>query len=628
MQAASVRQTAVQPGTQAVDLDKLLVHTERPRGTECADSQQRSPVAPCSKRSELLGELLLNGGFVTPDQLEVAIARQRESGQRLGQVLLDMGFTTADAVLGALSLQLGIAAVRLNGHTIQRDAVAALPERVARQHLAFPLLKVGRTLKVAIATPKDLNALDDLRFASGCRIETVIALEDEIHEAFNRYYCEGGGVPDAEPEADLIIVETPLVDRRDPTRHLERRGVFGRRVTDLAPVEGAVHDSDTERSAVRVVDRVLLRAIGERASDVHFEPMEETLRVRCRIDGVFRDIAFLSSSLAPAIIARIKVLAGMDITEHRVPQDGRFSVINDARPLDLRASTFPVVYGEKIVLRLLDHGRELLRLDGMGMNENVLARFRDLMHRPQGLILVTGPTGSGKSSTLYAALAELAETGRNIVTIEDPVEFALPGVNQGQTNDKAGFTFAKGLRAILRQDPDVIMVGEIRDTETLMTAIEASLTGHLVLTTLHTNSATATIARLTEMELEPYLVAASVQCIVAQRLVRQICRHCREAFPLPGGVSHLFPTDPPEVLYRGRGCRECRGTGYRGRTGLFEMMQVTDEVRGLLLAGSPESELLHVARRNGMITLREACLASVRNGNTTLEELVRITQAP
>ena len=531
-----------------------MIHTGGKLAQEWTDPRSPADAVP-ARTPEPLGAILLQQCFITADQLSAAIERQRDTGQRLGHVLVEMGFTTPDAVLGALSLQLGIASVRLNSHTVHRDAVRALPEKVARRHMAFPLMKVGGTLKVAIATPKDLNALDDIRFASGCRIETVIALEDEIQEAFERYYCESA--PPAEPDeggGDLIIVETPLIDRRDPSQAERRAGVLGRRVTDLAPVEGAVHDEDAEKSAVRVVDRILLRAIAERASDVHFEPMEETLRVRCRIDGVFRDVAFLSSSIAPAILARLKVLSGMDITEHRLPQDGRFSVIKDGRPLDLRASTFPVVYGEKVVLRLLDHTQQVLRLDLMGMTTHILERFRDVLHRPQGMILVTGPTGSGKSSTLYAALSELAETGRNIVTIEDPVEYALPGVNQGQTNEKAGFTFAKGLRAILRQDPDVIMVGEIRDAETLSTAIEASLTGHLVVTSLHTKSAAATVARLIEMELEPYLVAASVQCIAAQRLVRQICRSCRESFPLPSGVAHIFPDDPPSMLYRGKGC--------------------------------------------------------------------------
>jgi type IV pilus assembly protein PilB len=577
---------------------------------------------------EPLGAMLLQRKFITAEQLQAAIEQQKLTGRRLGNVLVSMGFTTPDAVLGALSLQLGVPAARLNGYTVHQDAVSALPEKVARKHLAFPLVKVGCTLKVAVASPNDLAALDDIRFASGCRIETVVALEDEIREAFDRYYTGEGLPKEGEEASDLIIVETPSMDRRDATQSERRRSGSGRRVTDLVSADGGAYDEETERSAVRVVERILIRAIAENASDIHFEPMEEVLRVRCRVDGTFRDIAYLSAAIAPAILARIKVLSGMDIAEHRLPQDGRFSVVSNAHPLDLRASSYPTLYGEKVVLRLLDHSQLALRLDRIGMNEQVLKSFGDMIRRPQGMILITGPTGSGKSSTLYAALATLVETGRNVITIEDPVEYAIAGANQGQTNDKAGFTFAKGLRAILRQDPDVIMVGEVRDSETLGTAIEASLTGHLVLTTLHTNSAVSTIARLMEMELEPYLLVAGVQGIVAQRLVRQICRTCSEAFPTPAGVLHLFPDNPPPLLHRGKGCKDCHGTGYRGRIGIFELLPMSDALRDLVLARASEAKLVEAAQRLGMITLRDECLACVRTGDTTLEELVRITVAP
>jgi type IV pilus assembly protein PilB len=584
---------------------------------------------PSLEGLEPLGAILLQGNFVTAEELRAAVEQQKQMGQRLGTVLINMGFTTPDAVLGALSLQLGLPAVRLNGYTVHPEAVTALPEKVGRKHQAFPLQKVGRTLKVAIAAPKDLNALDDIRFASGCRIETVIALEDEIREAFDRYYLQVSADKEVAETEEIIVLDVSQ-DRRDHKR--SDRRVAGARhinVTDLAVAVTEKTDEETERSAVRVVDRILVKAIGEKASDIHFEPMEDTLRVRARVDGMFRDVAYLPTDLSPAILTRLKVMAGMDIAERRVPQDGRFTVVNNSHPLDLRASTFPVVYGEKMVLRLLDHSQINLRLDLLGISEHMLTGLRDLIHRPQGMILITGPTGSGKSSTLYAVLAELIETGKNIVTIEDPVEYALQGINQGQTNDKAGFTFAKGLRAILRQDPDVIMVGEIRDTETLNTAIEASLTGHLVLSTLHTNSAAATIVRLVEMELEPYLLAASVQGIVAQRLVRQICQACREEFHVPAGVARMFADNPPPMLYRGKGCRDCRGTGYRrGRVGIFELLKVNDEIRDLVLAQAPENKVLEASRRSGTVTLREECLNRVRNGDTTLEELVRITQMP
>ncbi|HEV3063200.1 MAG TPA: ATPase, T2SS/T4P/T4SS family [Vicinamibacterales bacterium] len=591
------------------------------------DRQDLVDAQAVSNRPEPLGAMLLQRNFITAEQLKAAIEQQKLTGRRLGNVLVSMGFTTPDAVLGVLSLQLGVPAVRLNGYTVHPDAVSTLAEKVARKHLAFPLLKVGSTLKVAIASPKDLSALDDIRFASGCRIETVVALEDEIREAFDRYYAADSATTENGTACDLIVVEGPVTETRDATQPDRRRPGAGRRITDLMLADRGVQDPETERSAVRIVERILIRGIGEHASDIHFEPMEEILRVRCRVDGTFRDVAYLSTDIAPAIVARLKVLARMDIAEHRVPQDGRFSVLSSGQPLDLRASTYPTVFGEKVVLRLLDHADFALSIDRIGMPEQVLSTFTELIHRPQGMVLITGPTGSGKSSTVYAALGRLIETGRNVVTIEDPVEYAIAGANQGQTNDKAGFTFAKGLRAILRQDPDVIMVGEVRDSETLNTAIGASLTGRLVLTTLHTNSAVATVARLLEMELEPYLLTASVQGIVAQRLVRRICQHCAEAFPTPAGLRHMFPDDVPAELCRGRGCKDCRGTGYRGRIGIFELLHMTDALRDLVLARASEAKLLEAARCAGMAPLRDECLSWVRKGETTLEELVRITVA-
>jgi type II secretory ATPase GspE/PulE/Tfp pilus assembly ATPase PilB-like protein len=347
--------------------------------------------------------------------------------------------------------------------------------------------------------------------------------------------------------------------------------------------------------------------------------------VRFRIDGTFREVAVLPATLAPALVSRIKVLAGMDIAEHRLPQDGRFSATVGEQRLDLRSSTYPTVHGEKAVLRLLDSGRLRLTLDRAGLGGATLEAMRELIHRPEGILLITGPTGSGKTSTLYAALGELLQTGKNIVTIEDPVEYSLTGVNQGQTNDKAGFTFAKGLRSILRQDPDVIMVGEIRDCETLEVAIEASLTGHLVLSTLHTNSAIATIARLLDMGLEPYLLASSVIGIVAQRLVRRLCTTCRMEVQTPPALRAMFRDGEPGSYFRGQGCHDCRGTGFRGRLGIFELLQMTEPIAELVLARAPESRLHEVARETGMVSLREECLGLVRRGETTLEEVLRVT---
>jgi type II secretory ATPase GspE/PulE/Tfp pilus assembly ATPase PilB-like protein len=376
---------------------------------------------------------------------------------------------------------------------------------------------------------------------------------------------------------------------------------------------------------VSVLERVIARAAADGASDIHFERRQDEFHVRFRVDGTFRDIAVLPTALAPAVVARVKVLSGMDIAEHRLPQDGRFSATVGDHRLDLRSSTYPTVHGEKAVLRLLDSGRLRLQLDHAGMNGRTLDAMRLLIHRPEGILLITGPTGSGKTSTLYAALAELVQTGKNIVTIEDPVEYALPGVNQGQTNDKAGFTFAKGFRAILRQDPDVIMVGEIRDSETLEVATEASLTGHLVLSTLHTNSAVATVARLVDMGLEPYLLASSVIGILAQRLVRRICSTCRVEVQTPATLRAMFRNGEPGSYFRGKGCHDCRGTGFHGRVGIFELLQMTEEVGELVLTRAAESRFHETARANGMVSLREECLGLVARGETTLEEVLRVT---
>jgi type IV pilus assembly protein PilB len=471
-----------------------------PGGPSRRDAAERRNVPPPAPRPgrATLGSILVEREVITEAQLNAAIEQQRRTGRRIGHVLIDMGATTQDAVLGALSVQLGMPGMRINAYTVDTAALHALPEKVARKHSAFPVQKVGSMLTVAVPTPADLQTIDDLRFASGCEIRTVVALEDEITLAIDRYYQADGIPHQLEPPSEQVIIE-PLVDRRDPQRTDRRLGNYGRRATDLMETEPDRFDEAAERSAVTIVDRLLARGAADGASDLHLESTHDSFRVRFRVDGTFRDVANFVPALAPAVIARVKVLSGMDIAEHRLPQDGRFSVTIGTRRLDLRSSTYPTLHGEKAVLRLLDRSALRLHLESMGMRGGVLDRFRELIRRPEGMVLITGPTGSGKTSTLYAALTELVETGKHIITIEDPVEYALSGVNQGQTNEKAGFTFARGLRAILRQDPDVILVGEIRDAETLQTAIEASLTGHLVFSTLHTNRAVATAPRMIDM---------------------------------------------------------------------------------------------------------------------------------
>ena len=549
-----------------------------------------------------LGRILLERNLITEVQLAAGIAHQKRAGDRLGQALVSLGYTTPDVILAALRDQLNVATTRVNANTVSTEAIQALPEKVARKHTAFPLMKKGGILVVAMAAPKDLGAVDDLRFAAGCEIQIMLALESEIHAAIDQYYRD-----------ELL-----------PTLIDESAGDV---VIESAALQISVKDEAAERSAVRLVERIIARAAAEGASDIHFEPAADHLRVRIRVDGMFRNIAQLLPTLAPSLIARVKVLAGMDIAEHRVPQDGRFSATVGHRHLDLRSSTYPTVYGEKAVLRLLDRAGLQFHLNRVGMSPAVLDSYREAVRQGGGIVLITGPTGSGKTTTLYGTLAELAETGKNIMTIENPVEYALPGVNQGQTNDKAGFTFARGLRALLRQDPDVIMVGEVRDRETLETAIEASLTGHMVLSTLHTNSAVATVTRLTEMGLEPYLIASCVRAIVAQRLVRRICPTCRIETAMPAGLRQFFRDPIPETFYRGAGCPDCRGTGFKGRIGIYEYLELTPEFCEMLPGSASEAKLVEVARSHGMRTLREECLALVLEGQTTIEEVLRVTRA-
>jgi len=597
---------------------------ERPAVIPARPAPVVTPARPTPVSGSALGEVLLERELITRDQLCIAIEHQRTSDRRIGQVLIDLGFTTADAVLGALSLQLGVPATRLNGFTVSATAVRALPEKLARKHLVVPLQKIGVMLQVAIASPNDLAALDDLRFASGCQIQTFVALEDEIAAAADRFYGSGGATVVKE-EVEPPVAEPPVSIERRALTVADRRQSTGRRVSDPV-LTAVVFDEATEQTAVRAVDRILANAAAVGASDIHLERTPDSLRVRLRVDGTFQEISYVAANIAPAICARLKVLAGMDISEHRLPQDGRMTVAIGSRRLDFRASTYPTIHGEKLVLRVLDQGALQLELGALGMRSPLLEDFRQIIRKPEGLVLITGPTGSGKTSTLYGALGELVESGKNITTIENPVEYELAGTNQGQINEKAGFTFAKGLRAVLRQDPDVIMVGEIRDAETLTTAIEASLTGHLVFSTLHTNSSIGTITRLLDMGTEPYFLASAVQAVVAQRLVRRICAHCQTELPVPAGVRHLFGDDVPACLRRGAGCPECRGTGFAGRIAIYEMARMTPTLRELILSRASETALLTDAREHHMSTLREQCLARVRDGLTTLEEVVRVTQ--
>jgi type IV pilus assembly protein PilB len=547
-----------------------------------------------------LGRLLVDRGVITSEQLDTAVARQKSVHRPLGQILIDLGMASVDQILDALSEQFRVPATRVNAYSMDPEALKAVPEQLARQHTVFPLFRVGNVLTVAVADPRKLSVLDDLRFVAGYEIQPVIALEGEIRLAIDRFYR--GELPSAEDGGGFLVLEE-------------------------AETPSAAGDREADESAIRVVDQILARAAVDKASDIHLEPQEHWLRLRLRVDGILTEVARLPRRLAPSITARIKVMSGMDIAEHRVPQDGRFSATVGSRRLDFRASTYPTVWGEKTVLRLLDRAALNVKLSDVGMTSTLLTTFREMTARPEGMILITGPTGSGKTSTLYATLRALNDGARNIVTLENPVEYDLEGISQGHVNEKAGFTFASGFRAILRQDPDIILVGEIRDQETLDVAVEASLTGHLVLSTLHTNSAVGTITRLVDMGMEPYLLASCVIGIVAQRLARRVCPTCRAVEPTPPEVLSFFPSPGPRELARGHGCRLCTQSGYRGRVGLFEMLTMTDELRRLILRRASEEEIEAACRGTGFSTLREQGIARVMEGVTTLDEILRITQA-
>jgi len=553
-----------------------------------------------------LGDILVEYNLITPAQLEEALKAQRETGERLGEALVRLGYVSEDDILEVLEYQLGIPRVSLADRPLSPDLVRSLPESVIRRHKVLPLRKEGGILTVAVADPLNVVALDDLRFATGLEINPVMARHREIEEALERCL--------AAPEMGRAVQELAMGIPEEETRPARAE-------------EAAAEDAPV----VRLVNSLLSRAIAEKASDIHIEPQEQGMRVRYRIDGSLREIMQLPKRVQALVTSRIKIMANLDIAEKRVPQDGRIQLRQDERDIDMRVSTMPAVFGEKIAIRLLDKSSILLNLDQLGFSSQNLARFNTLIRRSYGMILVTGPTGSGKTTTLYAVLNELNTPEKNIITIEDPVEYTLPGINQTGINPKAGLTFAAGLRSILRQDPDIIMVGEIRDAETAAIAVRAATTGHLVLSTMHTNDAAGAFARLIDMGVEPFLVASSVLGVVAQRLVRVVCPRCREAYELPPdtpeyaflGVNY----DKPVRVFRGRGCAACGYTGYKGRTSIQEVLVVTRSIRALINAKAPAGEIRRRALEEEMVPLKEDGIAKALEGVTALQEVMRVAYA-
>jgi type IV pilus assembly protein PilB len=565
-----------------------------------------------------IGELLTKAKLLTNEQLQRALEEQKQSGGRIGEHLIRMGFVTEEDILDCLSQQYGVPSINLQHFEIDESIIRLIPADVARKYQFIPVSKTGATLTVAMSDPTNVFAMDDITFITGYRVEPVVASEEALREAIDKYYGTTHAIELKKVMDDLSTVEETALEVLDEEDEDN---------LDISDDEAAAD----EAPVVRLVNLILTDALKRGASDIHVEPYEKSYRVRFRIDGVLYEIMNPPMKLKDAICSRIKILARLDIAEKRLPQDGRIKIKmklqGKLKELDYRVSTLPTLHGEKIVLRLLDKDNLMLDMTKLGFEKSSLKNFEHCITQPYGMVLVTGPTGSGKTNTLYSALSRVNTPEVNIMTAEDPVEFQLPGINQVQMKESIGLNFAAALRSFLRQDPNIVLVGEIRDFETAEIAIKASLTGHLVLSTLHTNDAPSTINRLMNMGIEPFLVATSVNLIAAQRLIRRICPNCKEEedAPLQALLNVGFSeAEAPEIqLYRGRGCDNCNQRGYKGRLGIFEVMTVTEDIRELILSGATAIELRRKAIEEGMISLRQSGLQKIRDGITTIEEVVR-----
>ena len=598
--------------------------------------------------SAKLGEILVRENLISPQHLREALDYQREHGGRLSFNLVKLGLISDDMITAVLSRQYGIPSVNLDLFKIDASVLSLIPQEVAQKHSVLPLSRVGATLTLAMVDPTNVFAMDDVKFMTGLNVEPVVVAEGSVQQAIAQYYgtsreIELASTPAEEAAIEALknsngsggITHADLVslDSIDfETNKTEDVEVLeDNEEIDLATLSRMSEDAPV----VRLVNVLLVDALRRGASDIHVEPYEKELRIRFRIDGVLYDVMHPPLKLRDALISRVKIMAKLDISEKRLPQDGRIKIKvkidSRSRELDFRVSTLPTLFGEKVVLRLLDKQNLMLDMTKLGFEPESLTKFKRNIAKPYGMVLVTGPTGSGKTNTLYSALQSLNTVETNIMTAEDPVEFNLPGINQVQMKEQIGLNFAAALRSFLRQDPNIVLVGEIRDFETAEIAIKAALTGHLVLSTLHTNDAPSTISRLMNMGIEPFLVATSVNLIQAQRLIRRICRDCKQEHQTPPEalMEVGFSAEEAKTIktYKGKGCSTCNNTGYKGRIGLYEVMEITDEIRELILIGASALELRKKAIDDGMITLRESGLHKIRSGVTTPEEVVRETVA-
>lgn len=549
-------------------------------------------------KKEKLGQILVKNKIITEEQLQQALQKQHETGESLGRVLIDMKMVSEGALTSILARQIGLKYVDLANYDVDISASSLVDAEVARRYTLIPVGFDGDKLMVAMADPTNVFALDDVRIMTGMEIEPMVSTKEDIISAINRY-CRS--------EADMDLTA------EDVMGEVEELGEEAE--ADDAPI-------------VKYVNLLISEAVADRASDVHIEPMENDVRVRFRIDGVLHEIRRNPKQLHSGVVARIKVMADMNIAEKRLPQDGRASVDIRGKPIDIRVASLPTIYGEKIVLRILDKSASLMSLEELGFQEDSLDRYSMSFTKPYGAIMVTGPTGSGKTTTLYATLNVLNTIKKNIITVEDPVEYRLPLINQVQVHYKAGLTFASALRSILRCDPDIVMIGEIRDPESAQIAIESALTGHLVLSTLHTNDAPSALTRLLEMGIEPFLIASAVDCVSSQRLARRLCERCKEPYQpeqdFLDGVGFKWDNGQERVLYRPRGCAACNNTGFKGRVGIYEVLNVTEKIESLVAKNAPHVEIAETARKEGMRSLREDGFTKVREGVTSIEEILRV----
>ena len=598
--------------------------------------------------SAKLGEILVRENLISPQHLKEALDYQRQHGGRLSFNLVKLGLVSDDMITAVLSRQYGIPSVNLDLFNIDPIVLSLIPQEVAQKHSVLPLSRVGATLTLAMVDPTNVFAMDDVKFMTGLNVEPVLVAESSVQQAIAKYYgssreielasmaeevkyespSNGSNGSGGITHADLVSLDSIDFDT-EQTGDVEV--VEDNEEIDLSTLSRMSEDAPV----VRLVNVLLVDALRRGASDIHVEPYEKELRIRFRIDGVLYDVMHPPLKMRDALISRIKIMSKLDISEKRLPQDGRIKikvkVDSRSRELDFRVSTLPTLFGEKVVLRLLDKQNLMLDMTKLGFESESLVKFKRNISKPYGMVLVTGPTGSGKTNTLYSALQSLNTVDTNIMTAEDPVEFNLPGINQVQMKEQIGLNFAAALRSFLRQDPNIILVGEVRDFETAEIAIKAALTGHLVLSTLHTNDAPSTISRLMNMGIEPFLVATSVNLIQAQRLIRRVCKDCKHEHQTPPEalIEVGFSVEEAKTIktYKGKGCLTCNSTGYKGRIGLYEVMEITDEIRELILIGASALELRKKAVDDGMITLRDSGLYKIREGVTTPEEVVRETVA-